>query len=270
MKTKIITLLTGVFLLAPMLLKAQDCYIIMKIKGTIVLESTGQVLQKDDQICGNDNVIFKTADAVAIVHSTSKGKYTLRAKKSRTSEIEGVIISAVSSVLSKNKATLDTRSDDKPLIEEFGVVFCIIETYKLDLNENEYPAGKDNYFMIRFMYKDTPYKIKLRYNNNIVYMDKETIFTPLAKDVGLVMLEDVSLYYYDSKNPDNPKLINAFDLSFPEEKKLADELSNYVMLLKTSGKTEEEIQEEIIKYMYDAYGNVNEESFLKWVNENVK
>lgn len=81
MRVKIILLLTGVFLVSPLLLKGQDCYIIMKIKGTIVLESTGQVLQKDDQICGNDNVIFKTADAVAIVHSTSKGKYTLRAKK---------------------------------------------------------------------------------------------------------------------------------------------------------------------------------------------
>lgn len=270
MKTIILILLAGVFFLAPVSLKGQDCYIIMKIKGTIVLESTGQVLQKDDQICGNDNVIFKTADAVAIVHSTSKGKYTLRAKKSRASEIEGVIISTVSSVLSKNTATLDTRSGDSPLVDEFGVVFCVINTYELSLDEGEYPADKDNYFLVRFIHKDTPYEIKLKINNNVVHINREIIHPVLVKDAGLTKLEDVSLYYCSNKNPGNPQLINAFDLSFPDEKKLADELSNYMMLLRTSGKTEEDIQEELIKYMFDVYGNVNNENFLKWVNENVK
>lgn len=270
MKTKISVLLPLILFLAPLMLKAQDCYIIMKIKGTIVLESTGQVLQKDDQICGNDNVIFKTADAVAIVHSTSKGKYTLRANKSRSSELEGVIASTVSSVLSKNKAALDTRSGDKPLAEEFGVMFCVLGNYELDLDEDKYPVGKDNYFMIRFKHKGNTYEIKLNNNSNTVYLEKETILTPLAKDEEVNNLEDVALYYCSIKNPENPMLINAFDLSFPDEKKLADELSNYVMLLRTSGKAEEEIQDELLKYMYDAYGNVNEESFLKWVKENVK
>lgn len=176
----------------------------------------------------------------------------------------------VSSVLSKNTATLDTRSSDTPLIDEFGVVFCVIDTYELYLDEDEYPAGKDNYFMIRFTHKDTPFEIKLKNNNNVVYLNKETIFTPLLKDAKLTKLEDVSLYYCSNKNSDKPKLINAFDLSFPDEKKLANELSNYIMLLRTSGKTEEDIPEEIIKYMFDVYGNVNNDNFLKWVNENVK
>lgn len=262
-----------VFLVSPILLKGQDCYIIMKIKGTIVLESTGQVLQKDDQICGNDNVIFKTADAVAIVHSTLKGKYTLRANKNRTSEIEEVIISTVSTVLSKNTAnlsTLDTRGSDNLLIDDFGTSFCVIDNYELYLDEDEYPPGKDYYFMIRFIYKDSLIETKLENNNNVVYLKKEIIFKPLSKDAELTKLENVSLYYCSNKNPDKPQLINAFDLSFPDERKLKDELSNYIMLLRTSGKTEEDIQEELIEYMFDAYGNVDNENFLKWVNENVK
>ena len=273
MKTNIIILLSCILFIASSMVKAQECYIVIKIKGTIMLEGTDQILQKDDRICGNDNVIFKTADAVAVVHSASKGRYTLRAGKSRFSEIEGVLKYTVSSVLSKNKATLDTKSLDFEDLEDekgFFDVYCIIDSYELKLFENEYSTNDDNYFMLRFKHNNTPFEIRLKNANNVVYLEKETIFAPLIKDEKQDKLEDVALYYYDIKNPDNPKIINAFDLSFPDEKKLADELSNYLMLLRTSGKTEEEIQDELIKYMFNAYGNVNNDNFLKWVNKNVK
>lgn len=270
MKTKSIVFLLFLLILTPYFLKAQDCYIIMKIKGTIVLESTGQVLQKDDQICGDDKVIFKTSDAAALVHSSTKGRYTLKANKSRTGELEGVLISAVSSALSKKTANLDTKSLDLPVREEFDVVYCIIDKYEFTIDDSKYPVSDEYNFMIRFKYKNTLHEIKLHNNNNIVYLNKQSILEQITNNGEINLIEDVALYSYSSQNTDNPKIIDAFDLSLPNEKTLANELSNFKVLLKTSGRSEEQIQDDLIVYMYNAYGKVSRDSFLKWVSDNVK
>ena len=270
MKTKSLILLPFLFLLIPSVLQAQDCYIIMKIKGTIVLESTGQILQKDDQICGDDKVIFKTSNAAALVHSSTKGRYTLKANKSRMGELEGVLVSAVSTALSKKTATLDTKSLEIPVREEFDVVYCLINEFELILDNGEYPFSDENYFMLRFKYKDTTYEIKLTNNNNIVYLNKQSILEQIEYDGETKLIEDAALYYYNIQSKDNLQIIDAFDISIPDEKTLANELSNFKVLLKNSGRSEDVIKEDLIVYMYNAYGTVSKNSFLKWLNENVK
>jgi len=242
----------------------------MKIKGSIVLESTGQALQKDDKVCSNDNVIFKTADAVALVHSASKGRFTLRSNKSRLSELEGVIMLTVSSALSKTKKTLDTKSLDSEVRDEFDVVYCVIGKYDIPLIDAANTESEDNYFILRFKHNNDDHEIKLKSEENVISLDRETILKPLLKEYSYIILPDVALYYHSSNNPDEPKLIDAFDLLFPDEKSLAEDLSNFKVLLKTSGRSDEQIQDDLIVYMYNAYGAVNKDSFLKWLNFNVK
>lgn len=105
---------------------AQDCYIIMKIKGTIVLESSGNQLSVNDQVCTGDNIIFKSSDAVAIVHSSSKGRYTIKPGKNRSNELEGIIKESVASALSKSKANLETRAEVN-LKNKFGDAYCLLK-----------------------------------------------------------------------------------------------------------------------------------------------
>ena len=267
MKTKILIPLTVFIFFVTVTLSAQDCYVVMKIKGTIILEGTGQALLKDDRICGNDNVIFKSTDAVAIVHSESKGRYTLKANKNRLSELESVLKYSVSAALSKSKNALDTRSETEPLSEVLWDVYCIIGKYIIDNEETMLPVNDNNYFTIRFKYNESPYEVKLSNEENKIVIDRETI----RKQAGIQILpdyiEEVALYYYSSNNP---RIINTFDLTFPDQKTLAEDLSSYVMLLKTSGSPEEKIQDELVQYMFNSYGKVNRDYFLNWVNENVK
>lgn len=51
---------------------------------------------------------------------------------------------------------------------------------------------------------------------------------------------------------------------------LANELSNFKVLLVNSGRPEEQIQDDLTVYMYNTYGMVSKSSFLKWVKDNVK
>ena len=269
MKTKILIPLALFVFFVPLLLSAQDCYVVMKIKGTIILEGTGHALLKDDQICGNDNVIFKSADAVAIVHSESKGRYTLKVSKSRISELENVLKSSVLAALSKSKNSLDTRSETEPLSEVLWDVYCVIGKYLIDTEEDKYSVNDNDYFTIRFIYNDSPYEIKLANEVNNIIIDKEIIKTQTAINKLPDFLEDVALYYYNSRNSDKPQIINTFDLTFPDEKILVDELSSYVMMLRTSGKSEETIQDELVQYMFNSYGKINKEPFLLWLNKEV-
>ncbi len=270
MKTKILIPLTVFIFFVTVTLSAQDCYVVMKIKGTIILEGTGRALLKDDRICGNDNVIFKSTDAVAIVHSESKGRYTLKANKNRLSELESVLKYSVSAALSKSKNALDTRSETEPLSEVLWDVYCVIGKYIIDNEETMLPVNDNNYFTIRFKYNESPYEVKLSNEENKIVIDRETI----RKQAGIQILpdyiEDAALYYQGSINSETPRIISTCDLNFPDEKLLAAELSNYVVLLKTSGSPEEKIQDELVQYMFNSYGKVNRDYFLNWVNENVK
>lgn len=266
----IFTLVLLVFLLSPFITNAQDCYIVMKIKGTIMLESTGQALKKDDQICGNDKVIFVTSDAAALVHSSSKGRYTLKSGKSRMGELEGVMSSVVSSALSKKTANLDTKSLDLQVKNEFDVVYCIIDEYKFALEDGEYPVSDDNYFILSFMHNNTLQEIRLKNSSNTVYLNRENILSQMKNDGDIYLIEDAALYYSNSENRNNPKLIDAFDLVLPDEKNLANELSNFKVLLRNSGRSEDVIKDDLIVYMYNAYGKVNNADFIEWLNKNVK
>lgn len=270
MKTKILALLTLIILLITTTLSAQDCYVVMKIKGTIILEGSGKELQKDDRICGNDNVVFKSSDAVAVVHSESKGRYTLKISKSRISELEGTLKYTVSNALSKSKSSLDTRSETESLSDELWDVYCVIGKYLIDTEEDKYPANDKNYFTIRFKYNETPYEVKLTNENNKILIDREIIKKQTDIQNFPDYIEEVALYYRSSNNTDNPAVISTFDLTFPDEKNLATELSSFIVLLKASGSSEDKIQDELVQYMFNSYGKVNRDYFLKWVNENVK
>lgn len=267
MKTLTITL---VFLIAVLFYRniiAQDCFIVMKIKGTIVIESTGRTLQKDDQVCSTDNVIFKSKDAAAIVHSTSKGRYTLKANKSRISELEGMIVCAVSSALSKSKSTLDTRGNDSEYEEDLSERYCLIDGYEFAVNESN--ISDDNYFLLSFIHNGMPVEIRLNNKGNNVFIDRNTVMIPEIKESGQEYIDDAAIYLCSESAPGKRKAVYAFDLSFPDKEKLKEELSGYVDLLRLSGKADELIPEELEKYVTDTYGKINKSEFRNWLLDNI-
>lgn len=267
MKTLIVT---SILLLAIIFHKnsfAQDCFIVMKVKGTIVIEGTGKTLQKDDQVCSSDNVIFKSKDAAAIVHSASKGRYTLKANKSRISEMEGMIVCAVSSALSKSKSTLDTRGNESTLEEELIERYCVIDSYNLTYNENE--LTNDNYFLLSFMLNEKSVEIRLNNKENNVFINRKIIMIPEIMESGQEYIDDAAIYLCSVNAPDKRKTVDAFDLTFPDKGRLKEELSGYIDLLKASGKTDELIPGELEKYMTDTYGKINKESFQVWVYKEI-
>lgn len=246
---------------------AQDCYIVMKIKGSILLESTGKALQKDDQVCSSDNVIFKSKDAVAIVHSPTKGRYTLKANKSRISELEGMIVCSLNNALSKSKNTLDTRSGDNPDELDFGDRYCILDTYQLitALKGNE--ISSDNYFVLSFNLDEKPYEIKVRNEQNTIYLDRDAVMVQEIRQSGQDYIDDVALFLCSNSSPGTRKIIDAFDVSLPDKVKLSEELINYADLLRASGKTDDAIPGELEKYVSDTYGKINKDLFINLINE---
>jgi hypothetical protein len=262
MKLKIIFILLSVLLTK--MITAQDCFIVMKIKGTITLENSGVQLKANDQICSDDKIIFGSREAVAILYSTSKGRYTIKPDKSSEKEISGVIESYVSSVLSKSQAKTDTRAYNEDIKKAFGDTFYVIDKNEIYVNTDDYPLGKDGYFYITYNYNSEKQIKKLKSETGSFIIDKESVYNIDGKEIDETNVKEVTLYY---SNISDTK-VKTFCLRFLDSKTISEELTPYISELRASGKNDEEIIEQAILYFIDVYGNIDIYNFRIWLNSN--
>ncbi|MCX6160861.1 MAG: hypothetical protein NTV87_05940 [Ignavibacteriae bacterium] len=277
MKTKnlFFVIIISVVLLAALYapLRAQECYIVMKVRGEIVLESTGKVLKNGDEVCFADNIIFKTADAIAVVHSASKGRYTLRVNKSDRNELSEMITTVVASALSQNTGEMNTRSWEvnadalSELKNEFADVYCVVGKSRIFADGGTFPMNGKNNFQIRYLYEGEKINKDLSFSENSFFIDKGSVYIIDGKEIDASKVKSVSLYYVN-KNENTEKFIRTFSLIFPDLEQLKKELSDYASDLSISGMKTEEISEELYSYTSDIYGSINYQGFMDWINAN--
>ena len=70
-----------------------DVYHVIHVRGTIQLKVSGKLLKTDDKISSEDEVVFKTPDAVAAVISPKKGRFTLRADHLKKEGVNSLLLS---------------------------------------------------------------------------------------------------------------------------------------------------------------------------------
>ena len=243
---------------------AQDCYTVIKVKGDVLLEKNRSIISINDEICSGDNLIFSNEDNVVVVHSTAKGRFTLKPNKRTESEL----IFMVNDVL-KQSGNIFTRDITFSLADEFRGVYYIIGETRILVDTDDFPMNGDKFFYIRYFYNNDTINAKLRFDGDTLILDKETIFRVNGVMINPDDIKSVLLYYYDSTNKTS-ELISEFTLRFADEEKLKEELGNYYALLKKTNKSEYEIMNNLYSYFNDVYGRVNIASFMKWVNENIK
>ena len=224
----------------------------MKIKGTIVLESSGNQLSVNDQVCTGDNIIFKSSDAVAIVHSSSKGRYTIKPGKNRSNELEGIIKESVASALSKSKANLETRAEVN-LKNEFGDAYCVIGKSLVGIDQEDYPVDAAKYFVVRFTYQGKEYENILTFTDGAIILDKNAVYAIDGNPVDQYAVNEVWLFYRDEKAK-QLKHIAKFRLRFLETSDLKPEAENFIKNMKSAGKDAGEIKSEFYLYICDVYG----------------
>jgi len=257
---KNITLYLIIILLTAAMVSGQDCYTVLKVKGDVKLERTGKYIAVNDELCSNDNVLFSDNNCVVVVHSTNKGRFTLKPTKQNYNELEYY----VSDIL-RQSSNLSTRGANT-LSEEFSGDYCIIGETKIIIDKLDFPMNENKFFYLSYITgSDTVYR-KIKFFGDTLIIEKEGI---LKDDVfSSDYLSNVNLYYYDNVNKVS-KLINTFNLNFIHENELKDNLGNYLTILRKAGRNDYEIKNEFYFYFNDIYGKVNKENFLHWVENNL-
>ena len=242
---------------------SQDCYIVLKVKGTIILESTGEKLVKDTKVCSLDEISFGSKDAVAILYNSSNGRFTLKPDKSSQSELSGVIKTAVANALSTSRANADTRGDEYDIKKIIKDPFYVIGSNEFFPDPDDYPLNVKNYFFIKYDYSGKTITSRLNNTQNSFILDFNSVFNADDNPIDQSEVENVTLYYFNEKEIP----VKTFSLIFPDTTAVINELSPFISELKASGKTNEEIVNEILYYMYDVYGAVSPENLRKWVSK---
>lgn len=264
MKTKnILFLILFVFTFTGFL-KSQ-CYTVLSVKGEIILEKTGKPIQEMDEICANDKLKFSSVDSKAAVLSPEQGRFIVKISERKrggdlTTFVKSVLFQGTGNLSSRGTVSLETEFEDE---------YFITGVNKLQIDPKVYPMDTNNFFYLRYNYKEKDINKRLKFSNDTLFFEKEKIYRVDDNDINPKTIESVSLYYYE-KDKNTSTKISSFKLTFADEKKLTCELNSYISLLKKSGKDKEYIEDEVLLYIMDVYGKINIDNTKEWINKNLE
>ena len=245
---------------------SQDCYTVLKVKGKIVLEKTGAQIKTNDEICSNDNLIFYSSDAVAVVHSVTKGRFTVKAVSGTGNELNDIVKSTLASVLSSGKSNLSTKGieDSEP---ESKMPYFVVGNFTFRIDIKRYPINDDKYFCLKFNSEGT-HLSKLNNAGDTLILNKESILNIDGKMLSDTKLDSAKLIYFD-KTSGTQTQISEFSILFADENLLKDELNNYINVLKKQNLSNNQILSEILDYVSETYGQTDSKNFLNWIKSNL-
>lgn len=244
-----------------------DCYTVMKIKGKITLESSGNALKEGDLICGKDKILFNNADAVAVVYSTEKGRFTLKPGKKTLNELTSVITTVVSDALFTSKKELSYKSND--IDDEIDLItqkktdkYFIIDKIRLPIPRG-LDINEDNYFVLLWSDGNTEQKIRLSSEGSSITIQKASVFEN-SEEREII---DARILYYDAQKGFSP--FADLRIFFPNSNLLKEELEAFLNNIKNINLNNREKIEWLSDYCTEVYGETDKEELNNWINNNL-
>lgn len=252
-------LLSLVFvLLFALIVNAQtDKYIVLKVKGKILLKKNNKEIKPQDEINSNDEIIFTTPDAVAALHSPQKGRFTLRALSNDNKNKGGFLALVKNSLTPASERLSSKRAKTKSFEETVDSTLCIISQAKYKLTD-EFPVDDNNYFMLKSMDKKAK-PIKLNTADGYLVIESN-IIKPNKSN-----LTKYDLIY---KSNSDEKVIKNMTFIIVKEQDLKKDLNAYIKILQDDGYDNKKIKEAILAYLNDMYGKFNDFEINNWLKTN--
>ena len=260
------------FLLFHLHLKAfvADDYFVIHLRGIVINKTTNKTLKVGDRLTETDKIQFKSTDAVAVVISSQKGRFTLSGSNKPVNSTFDSYIALVKNVLipSKSRGMMSTRSLHTTSISNLDSIldtnqfFFPGEITKLRLSENKYPMNKQKYFVWQFTYNGKVVKSILPSDKDSLVIDRKKIYVVNGNYIAPESAGKAKLFYLENASA---RKIADFTPVFAEDDVLKAECEILLTALKDRHLQRPEMIEELYKYVEDEYGRTDFATFEKWV-----
>lgn len=188
------------FLLLASNAMAQE-YTVLHLKGEIIRVQTDTPLKQGDKISDDEQISFKSSDAMAAVLSSSKGRYIIKPGKG-PSEKSNELIYILKSTITPVRGGMSTRAAGIQNPLDFQLYFndkpyvWAGEFIKLEISSSGFPMNEKSFFYMSYTYNEEVINKMLEYEADDLFIKKSTLFqiddTPILPDKA----SNFNLYYY--------------------------------------------------------------------------
>lgn len=236
-------------------------YYIIKIKGEIYNENSASILKQGDAIKASDELKFTQKDAMALVISDARGRFTLKFPE-RVEELSGALTVFVKNALISNQQnqlstrSLGTSNSVNNLNDFLGRdVFNVIgDKIEIKLSKKTYPIYKGFDIIARYYLNDKEYAKELSTKNQTLVLSRKIFELPNNEEI---VLEDLDVYLINI-SADKEEAITSINLKFIDKVELEKEFLTIINKFNDGHNSNSKIRSIMVKYFYEFYGKTDD------------
>jgi len=253
-----------VFIFSYTISYAQDKFTVIKVSGSIIIQSTGSALNIGTAFSQNEDLLFKSAASRAAVINPQRGRFLLTSDNlSEFKNSKSNFLPATGNISARGGNAILNTNDLKNYFEGNYVIF---DKVKIKINPEVFPMNEKKYFYIRYQYKNETINKKLTFSSDTLIINKNELLTIDGKQIPNPEITEMKLMYMEEGEKYVSTPICAFTPVFPDLVQLKQEVK--VILDQMAGKTYKEKINEISAYITDFYGKPDENNLKYWIKEN--
>ncbi|HBS88764.1 MAG: hypothetical protein A2W91_04180 [Bacteroidetes bacterium GWF2_38_335] len=254
----------SIVLLLPVILFSQTDYRVIKVNGTITIESSGKNLATGLTFSDKENLLFKQSTAQAAVINGQKGRFVITpSNKEDLMASKSNYIPGLSNISSRagSSSSLKNVVDIKNYF--FGK-FVIFDMTRIVISSDDYPMNEVNYFYLRYKYNNENIPKKLTLSGDTIIIDRNSLLSIDGNPISANEVTEISLMYFNGEKKTST-FITSFEPVFTDDA-VKEEIK--VILDEMKNETYSKKFDSIIAYLNEFYGKPDKENLKEWLKVN--
>lgn len=245
-------------------------YYIIKIKGEIYNETSGKTLEQGDAIKADDKLKFTQKDAVALVISDTRGRFTLKYPERMEEAVDALTVFVKNALIANVQNRLSTRSiatqsainhlDNYLGRDEFNIIG---DELIIKLSKKSYPIYRGYDIIARYYLDDKEYGKELSAKNQTMVISRSKLELPVNEEV---YLEEVDIYKVNV-SADEEDLITSINLRFIVKDELEKEFMTIIEKFNDGQTSKSKLKSLLVNYFIEFYGKTDDFYLNKYVTQ---
>lgn len=259
MKQSILLLLFLVGLLSG--IQAEKLYKVIKVKGTISLESSGKTLAAKSQFSEEDTLNFSSIDDRLAIIDQKQLAYIVIPKP----DLKSYSLKPIQQRINTRPGKSLNKTSFKEYIENQDILVLGRERL-LPVPVQDFPLGEQQYFFIRYALQgdSRPVNKKLAVRGESMVINKAELFTVAGKQIDPALTSNFQLFYNDALRNFSEE-IAPISLIFPNESSLKEELNEIRPKKKLNQRQFQSYSQFVENYLLEFYGHIEGKDIEAWL-----